>query len=275
MPTTPNPIRPVVTMMLSATVFLNGIGNAFLYAQRDVNEEAIERAKQRIRSDLLAKDTASLEAEKIFLNPASLQFLHYMIDNPVFSDSMAISPDQKNLLKILRDEYDEQKSLIEAESLTDQERGNQLHVLKKRFMVRINEVLLPFQQRQLLDLNYQSKGLPKLLTESPVGAILGLTDAQRENIRRESDKLAGEVYRFTHEARIRARDLLLAELTAEQKERLADVVGGDEKLNSYFEYRHQGKVFHDHLYDKKSDVYGGNPDPQVNRTILEPVQKDR
>ena len=121
---------------------------------------------------------------------------------------------------------------------------------KKKLNKQIYAVLLPHQNELIASLNIRAKGIPKALTETPLGDAFKLTDGQKARIKESSDELAKKIHDFVHEARRDAFDILNDELTESQMEKLHELFG--ESLDGYFESTRLDEMFHFHLYSPES-----------------------
>lgn len=182
-------------------------------------------------------------------NSAIVELLPTIISEAGFIESASITGAQiEQLTELNKQLKEELKPILDNKELDDQSRRNLLFSVKRRYLVEINDVLLPFQLEKMVEWNPVQTGLPKLLTESPVGNLLKLTEAQREKIRVESDNLAEEIDEFVHQARRRAHRIVWGELTEEQRSQLIEIVG-PEKLQRTFSSKPLESIFRDYFYD--------------------------
>ncbi len=260
-------------ILIAVLALSYGVGTTSVNGQRFPTPEEKDLVTKRVIKQMEVDYITELTAERIAKNRATIELLNLIIDNKVFAEALAVSEEQHKVLSTLRDEYVELQSTAINEASDEQDRANRLFAVEKQLLRRINEVLVPFQQQQLLDTNYRNAGIPKLLTESPVGNALELTDAQRDHIRSEAEKLAEDIYTFVHESRRRARDLVINELTVEQKKRLTEIVG-EKELQAYFEQHRIEKLFDSLNYGGMSKT-DGQTDIQVFRTELESISKEK
>lgn len=101
---------------------------------------------------------------------------------------------------------------------------DKFYKLKKAYANEILDIFLP-QQLQGFSNTGLADGLPKILTESPVGEILELSKEQKERIQIKSNKLAKEIEEFVQKTRQQAADIALEELTESQRKKLYAVYG--------------------------------------------------
>jgi hypothetical protein len=98
--------------------------------------------------------------------------------------------------------------------------GVDMRRIESDYHQRLSNVFLPFQIEVMASWNLAGSGLPKLLTTTAYGEVIGLSAEQKERIEAKSKKLADEINDFIEAKRMEAAILVKEELTTSQVERL-------------------------------------------------------
>ena len=96
--------------------------------------------------------------------------------------------------------------------------------------------------------NIDKIGLPKMLTETPIGDALDLSEAQQDQIRKKSHELAKRLTKQIEEAQQEAMQIVHDVLDDSQAERLIDAYGDRVKPEHRIEaYKIIGDYFYPNL----------------------------
>lgn len=93
---------------------------------------------------------------------------------------------------------------------------------------RLDQVLLPHQLDRLKQIDLQARvqrGGADALTEGKLAETLGLTDAQREQLRQRAEEVQRELEEKIGQLRVEARGKLMEVLTPEQRTQLESMLG--------------------------------------------------
>lgn len=141
-----------------------------------------------------------------------------------FAKSLSLTETQNNKINDLFKEYRKEIANAELSDYDPRKFGNhdaQIQKKKNRLIRKLNEdvnsILMPHQLEFLSNMNLSRKGLPKMLAETPIGDLIGLSDGQKQRIEHQADKLAKKIEKTVHELRQEAFDIVIHELTAEQR----------------------------------------------------------
>ncbi|HAN98779.1 MAG TPA: hypothetical protein DCQ98_15680 [Planctomycetaceae bacterium] len=107
----------------------------------------------------------------------------------------------------------------------------QVESVRTQMMGRINEVLLPNQQKRLEQLGrhvaLKTSDLGEALFDGPIADALELSDEDRERLRTRSREIQEELEADIKRLQKEAREKLLKELTGSQRETLTELLGSD------------------------------------------------
>lgn len=207
----------------------------------------LEQNKQLALQSLMDRD------EKRQNERAIDRMLTLLERSPGAFELLELQDYQKKELEELRTEY-----AVALEKLKENSRpnGEYRNTAKEKTRLRqqlnrdIHAVLLPHQQELIASFNVKVAGLPRALTETSVGEVLKLTEAQKIGIRESSDKLAKKIHDFIHEARQDSMNVIYDELTDEQIDKLGKIYG-ENSIKHHFESSRFEQLFIDHLLNKE------------------------
>lgn len=156
----------------------------------------------------------------------SLRFSSSLHDLESFLNKMAEIRRHPRLIRSLNLSTDQTESIdkIEAEYLDDLEAMKLKQApeivmkrIKQHYFSELRQVIHPSQIDKFEMLSIERVGLPKLLTRTAYGDIVGLSESQKENIEAKSQILADEIKEFVAKKRKEAAELVYVELNEEQR----------------------------------------------------------
>ena len=183
------------------------------------------------------------------------QSLMYLLYYPQFQKEIEIVDDQKAELQKIQ--TDMQAKMTEAyKTMGDQQAGGDplqrqqkyielYNTLAKETEEKVNKVLLPHQKKRLNQIMLQMKlsqtsygyGFAGALEGDEVGKELGITDAQREELKKKEEKIRGEFMKkyqeFYKKLNDETREEMMSVLTPTQRKKLEELLG------SKFEWQQQ------------------------------------
>lgn len=158
----------------------------------------------------------------MFQTMSSFQFkLAELEGYPELIESLEFSEDQIKSLKNFNKKFEIELHELKSRGVSNQ----QVISFERQFMSEVQEIFLPFQINQLQSWHIGT-GLPKLLTETAYGDVVGLSETQKEKIRNKSQELADEIKEFIRTKRQEAAELVISELSMDQKSKVAEIFGG-------------------------------------------------
>ncbi len=173
---------------------------------------------------------------------------------------------------------DELQQKIDA-ATSAREKGELQWELQKEeqaFRKALVDVLVPEQLRQLENCDVMRNGLTRVLTDSLVGADLKLTDQQKQRIRKRSHELAMEIESFIDKTRQEYYDLIMDELSDEQRARLVEFYGL-ENLKKLFAVRRIDSLHRDLIDPDQLDASSTErhvPTLSMQRLLRRPTSID-
>jgi Spy/CpxP family protein refolding chaperone len=166
-----------------------------------------------------------------------------LIQQQEVQQEIELSEDQQAELRTLgetiRDEVrNEMQGMFQnMRDLSDEERQAKFDEIRTRFEAinkdaeaRMKTVLMPHQFDRLKQIDVQSRvqtGGASALTEGELAETLGLTEAQRDQIREKSEEVQKDLNEKIGQLRLEARNQLLEVLTPEQRAKLESMMGTD------------------------------------------------
>jgi hypothetical protein len=159
-----------------------------------------------------------------------------------YHDDLGLIPEQKDRLAIVRRDLQEQRAkafadIRKMEPAKIAEVAQQTESrLKEESQRRVTEILLPHQVERLkqmrVQLQMRSRGAGAL-ANGELANTLGLTDDQKKRLAEKQREAELELRRKIEELRKQlVKDIVQEVLTAEQRESLAKLVGGDLQAKS-------------------------------------------
>lgn len=159
---------------------------------------------------------------------------------------------------VVRDRLDWAKFDKLDKSNSDEKRDKYWDI-KQECQAAVLEIFLDEQLKKLENTGLRYSGLYKIVTRSPVGEMIELTDVQKESIQKKSNELAREIEEFVTEARQCSADIVLKTLTKRQREQLYQIYGED-YIRKFISTRQAMGVFADNAYrDKRPGESHGTP----------------
>jgi len=193
------------------------------------------------RADISPEDEERLllnyRGKKALEDPRLMRIVHFLLngaDPEGAMEALAVMPNQARDMKSAGsppkatwEEYLAEYEKKQGRTLTAQERRFCLEEYNKNILAPAQrsqgELLWPEQRLQVLSWTPESRGLSKLLTETPIGEAIGLTEAQREKIRRESQRIGNRLFIEYCRALEEANELYNETLTPEQRTALSEL----------------------------------------------------
>lgn len=162
-----------------------------------------------------------------------------MLNNTSVQQDLQLVDEQLDQIKQINKEFGE-KIKDQMESLKDEngsfnfqngpDLGQLIRDLKQQQQDQISSILLPEQQKRLDQVSRQMRikqlGTAKALS-GKIAKELGITSDQKKNLRTKAKELKKELDEKMAELRAKAKKELLNELTAEQREKLTDLLGDE------------------------------------------------
>jgi len=159
---------------------------------------------------------------------------------------LELNDDQLEKLRAMGDEVrnqirDEMQGAFQGmRDMTDEERQAKFEeirakvdVMRKDGEAKVQKLLLPHQWDRLKQLDLQQRiqqGGANALTEGELADTLGLTDAQKEQLKQKSEEVQKSLQDKISQLRADARNQLLDVLTSEQRAKLQTMMGDQFKL---------------------------------------------
>jgi len=156
-------------------------------------------------------------------------------------DEIELSQDQQDELRRLREAVegeirDEMQNLFQGmRDMTDEQRQARFAEIQARFQEiakgvegRLQQVLLPHQFDRLKQIELQSRlqrDGAAALTDGELAETLGLSEAQRDEIRQRAEQVQQDLQEKIRQLRLDARNQLLDVLTSEQRAKLNAMMG--------------------------------------------------
>ena len=228
------------------------------------NKEWDEQWDRRVKLELLQKKVpANQMLELIVASPDSFKPLG-LIEYQQEQFSKLREKYLKELTEIfgemvVRDRLDWAKFDKLDKSNSDEKRDKYWDI-KQECQAAVLEIFLDEQLKKLENTGLRFSGLSKIVTRSPIGDMIELTDVQKESIQKKSNELAREIEELVTEARQRSADIVLKTLTKRQREQLYQIYGED-YIRKFISTRQAMGVFADNAYRDKlpSESYGTPP----------------
>lgn len=151
-----------------------------------------------------------------------------ILRNEQIQKELEIVDDQLKDLEAIGEEMRE--SFQGLRDLSQEERDEKFREINKQFEERLNEVLLPHQQKRLKQISAQfssrgPNGVAGTLTEGNLAEELKITDEQKEKLRSVGEEARAEMEEKTKKIRAEMEEKILAVLTEEQRKQYKELVG--------------------------------------------------
>ena len=203
-------------------MFLLSIGTPFWISQAEAQPSAILPA-------LLESETDLVDGPPIVMPAPSLWDL---ISNPSVQADLELVEDQQQQIKQLREQMThESKQLFnETQGAQDYEQfSTQIGVLKREYIERLKDVLLPLQIERMkqiaLQMHLKSSGMSNAITSPVVAEVLGLSDQQLAKLKEKSLELKKQLAVDIQKLKAKRDEALLNELTPQQRSKLSQLQG--------------------------------------------------
>ena len=179
------------------------------------------------------------------------QSLMYLLYYPQLQKEIEIVDDQKTELQKIQAEM-QAKMMESYKTMNDQQGGDALtrqqkymelyQTLGKETEEKVAKVLLPHQKKRLSQIMLQMKlsqtsygyGFAGALEGDEVGKELGITDAQREELKKKEEKIRADFMKkyqeFYKKLSEETKEELMSVLTPAQKKKLEDLLGAKFEL---------------------------------------------
>ncbi len=160
----------------------------FLPDERSVlAQQETERERERI-----VQWEQRMIQKRIANNHAVLDLLPAILDTSGFVQVAEMTDHQLEQARDLHQRLQREKASIIEESSAGEERRRKLVDMRTRFLAEFNEIFVPFQLEQMLRWTPKSGGLPKMLTETPVGTSLSNANRVRHALGHTSFEEGGD-----------------------------------------------------------------------------------
>ncbi len=180
-----------------------------------------------------------------------MTFLSQLEKNNGLIDTLELVDEQKDEIRAIQEEYQKEEALLvisDDPTEADERKYDLLQQkLKDRFAKKIRDCLMDGQVEAIFSSRILDKGVPKVLVESQIGAVLRLTDDQKKRIAKSSDEISKKIGEFQREIRREACKAVFDELTSEQRKQLLKVYDID-ALTSYFHKRSLLRLRYDYYF---------------------------
>lgn len=166
-----------------------------------------------------------------------------LIQQQEVQQEIELSEDQEAELRTMGEEIRDQirgemQDMFQGmRDLSDEERQARFDEIRTRFEAinkdaeaRMQKVLMPHQFDRLKQIDVQSRlqrGGADALTEGELADTLGLTEAQRDQLREKQEEIQKDLDAKIGQLRVEARNQLLEVLTPEQRAKLTSLMGAD------------------------------------------------
>jgi len=190
-------------------------------------QEEIEQIKKNANEMFIQR-----RYEKNVRNNRNIEAIVRLIADDEFKDSkfvssLGLTEEQLKDISNIFDDFNSNLVAVDSSKHNPKKYGtfeNQVSAmksgLKQQLLDDVNDVFLPHQMNHVARMDVTKSGLPKLLTQTPIGDFLELTDGQKRRIEAKSEELAIKIEKFIHESRQEAYDLVFDQLEVDQKEKL-------------------------------------------------------
>ena len=207
-------------------MFLLSIGTPFWISQAEAQPSAILPALSESESE---SETDLAEGPAIVMPAPSLWDL---ISNPSVQADLELVEDQQQQIKQLREQmtYESKQLFNETQGAQDYEQfSRQIGVLKREYIERLKDVLLPLQIERMkqiaLQMHLKSSGMSNAITSPVVAEVLGLSDRQLVKLKEKSLALKKQLAVDIQKLKAKRDETLLNELTPQQRTKLSELQG--------------------------------------------------
>jgi len=196
------------------------IGTLFLAVQVEAQPSAILPA--------LAESQNGMERRSVVMPAPSLWDL---IGNPSVQADLEMVDDQMKRVEQLRQQMvGESKQLYSEKGAHDYDQFvKDIGVVKRQYVERLEEVLLPLQIERMkqiaLQIHLKRSGMANAITSPVVAEVLGLSDQQVAKLKEKSLLLQDQLAVDIQKLKAKRDRTLLNELTAKQRTKLSQLQG--------------------------------------------------
>jgi hypothetical protein len=166
-------------------------------------------------------------------NPLTARILMFLLQRGVEPSNIDLTSTQLSHLKNMLDDFESKRQEIEQKAkAVDEKRApssisQKNRELQQNFVLELNQKLVGFQHKEIEGWTPENLGIVKLLTETPIGTALELSEEQQAKIRREAELVVQDlrsdldkVLNSVKTSRERIKSLLDESLTNEQRQDL-------------------------------------------------------
>ncbi len=101
----------------------------------------------------------------------------------------------------------------------------ELRKINAKFAVKVKDLINEDQLRMLARWSPHQVGITKLLTETPVGNLLGLENLKKEKLRSETDQIIDQLKKDIEQARVKLEKTINSSLTDLQRDSIEETFG--------------------------------------------------
>lgn len=226
------------------------------------------RAKQY---EALSKELSAQHSTTDKRSERILPLAEFLVTNEDAFETIELSRDQRERIKKVLNEYDKKLQGIkdkyakvteadERNRLISRE-ANQLGYACNKFLL---EELLDFQLDYLAKWQPERIGIAKTLTDSAIGKAIGLSDEQRDRIRKDANALGERMLADFEKYKEDAAKIVFDSLTDTQKERLSQALepSGTRPLTGWIMNRNVSQLANE--LDYRKDEF----DPSKYRSVV-------
>lgn len=268
--------------LLPVLLMIPGLGFRVGMAQDDPPPHVLG-SPARIESETERLMQMFLKADERNLNDGSLEWaVEFMRRHPNLNLSL-FTKDRTEASQVSELIESSRRALTEIESkpgLTRAEIAKEKQSLIDSTQQRLFELIDLTQIAKIRQLNIAETGLPKLLTKTPIGEAIGLTDDQRRDIEQRAKDLAKELQDEIAQWKKKALDEIKGELTAAQRDELEKLFAADE-LDEIFRQVNIESLAIQYSYQAHT-IAGADPersfdlnDPDVMREKIREIVKKK
>lgn len=151
-----------------------------------------------------------------------------IIRNEQIQKELEIVDDQLQELETIGEEM--RDSFQGMRDLSQEEREDKMREITQDYEKRVNEVLLPHQQKRLKQITtqFQSRGregVAGALTQGGLAEELKITDDQREKLQKVAEEARAEMDEQTRKLRQEMEEKILAVLNDDQRKKYKEMIG--------------------------------------------------
>lgn len=254
-------MKILVAMVICIGLTSPAAGQGKKYSElTDAEKAAVDAEGEKAFLEQLSRQTKLKTLQKRV--PAN-QMLELIVSSPDSFERLGLIEYQQEQFSKLREKYLKELTEIFGEMVVrdrldwakfdkldksnSDEKRDKYWDIKQECQAAVLEIFLDEQLKKLENTGLRFSGLSKIVTRSPIGDMIELTDVQKESIQKKSNELAREIEEFVTEARQRSADIVLKTLTKRQREQLYQIYGED-YIRKFISTRQAMGVFADNAY---------------------------